>query len=284
MKHLICLFVLIGMGTLFFAGETVAQNNDTELVKVPLNNYLQGHATGNAEFMRKAFHKDARIMAFREGKLMNWGVEEFASRFNGSQAKDEAERNRKIESIDISGNAAIAKISLDYPTIKFIDYMSLLKIDGEWKIVNKSFFAQPRSNATENVNFESADVEKQAIEVTLNAFLRGSKTGNSELLKQTLQPEGNQKYVENNKYTSKTYPEFLIEFEKIRKGKPAGDDANRKRTIKSIDISGNAAIAKLIADYPDAKYFEYVVLLKIADEWKIVSNIYYGEPKVKPRS
>lgn len=141
MKHLICLFVLIGM---FFAGTATAQDNESELVKVPLNNYLQGHVTGNAEFMRKAFHKDARIMAFRDGKLLNWSVEEFASRFTGTQAKDEAERTRKIESIDVSGNAAVAKISLDYPTIKFIDYMALLKIDGEWKIVNKSFFAEPK--------------------------------------------------------------------------------------------------------------------------------------------
>lgn len=142
MKHLICLSVLIGMVTLFFAGKASAQDNETELVKVPLNNYLQGHATGSPEFMRKAFHKDARIMAFRDGKLMNWSVEEFASRFTGTPAKDEAQRTRKIESIDISGNAAIAKISLDYPTIKFIDYMALLKVDGEWKIVNKSFYAE----------------------------------------------------------------------------------------------------------------------------------------------
>ena len=27
----------------------------------------------------------------------------------------------------------IAEIVLDYPQVKFTDYMSLLKIDGEWK-------------------------------------------------------------------------------------------------------------------------------------------------------
>ena len=83
-------------------------------------------------------------MSFRDGKLTNLSVEEFAKFFSGKQAKDEAERKRSIESIEISGNAAIAKIVLDYPTIKFIDYMSLLKIDGEWKIVNKSFYAEPK--------------------------------------------------------------------------------------------------------------------------------------------
>jgi len=78
------------------------------------------------------------------GKLTNLSVEDFAARFNGKLANDEAQRKRSIEIIEMSGNAAIAKIVLDYPTIKFVDYMSLLKIDGEWKIVNKSFYAEPK--------------------------------------------------------------------------------------------------------------------------------------------
>lgn len=279
LKKLMFLFVLIGIGSLFFGNEVAAQDKETESAKIPLNNYLKGQTTGDAEFIRKAFYTDARIVSFRDGKLTNLNVEEFAKFFNGKQAKDEAERKRTIESIEVSGTAAIAKIVLDYPTIKFTDYMTLLKIDGEWKIVNKAFFAEPRNNTTGKVNFKSAVEEKQAVETTLKTFLRATKTGDSELLKQTLQPEGNQKYVENNKYSSKTYPEFLIQFAEVRKGKPAADDNNRKRTIESIEISGNAAIAKLIADYPDAKYFEYLALLKIGDEWKIVNNVFYGEPK-----
>jgi hypothetical protein len=144
MKKLIFSLVLIGAFGLFFGNEVAAQDKETEMAKIPLNNYLQGHATGNPEFILKAFYKDARIMSFRNGKLGNLGVEEFAKLFNGTAAKDEATRKRTIESIDISGNAAIAKIVLDYPGIKFVDYMSLLKIDGEWKIVNKLFYAEPK--------------------------------------------------------------------------------------------------------------------------------------------
>lgn len=117
---------------------------ETAAVKIPLENYLKGQATGNPEFIRRAFYNDARIMAFRDGKLTNLSVEDFAGFFKGKTADDEAARKRSIESIEISGNAAIAKITLDYPTIKFVDYMSLLKIDGEWKIVNKSFYAEPK--------------------------------------------------------------------------------------------------------------------------------------------
>src|SRR5687768_1077448 len=110
MNKLIVLFVVIGVGSLFL-GYTVTAD-ERESVKVPLDNYLQGQSTGNPEFMRKAFYADARIMAFRDGKMMSLSVEEFAGRFNGKPAEDEAQRKRRIESIDVSGNAASAKIVL----------------------------------------------------------------------------------------------------------------------------------------------------------------------------
>lgn len=142
MKILSVLLILIGIVATVSAQKTEADKKEKELAKVPLESYLQAQATGNPEFIRKAFHADARIMAFRDGKLLNLSVEEFAGRFNGKAAEDEAKRKRTIESLEISGNAAIAKIVLDYPTIKFTDFMSLLKIGGEWKIVNKSFYAE----------------------------------------------------------------------------------------------------------------------------------------------
>lgn len=113
--------------------------------RVPLDNYIQGHATGNGDFMRKAFHTDAKIMAFRDGKLMNLTAEEFASRFNGKPAADEAQRKRRIENIEITGNAGVGKIVLEYPTVTYTDYMSLLKVGDEWKIVNKVFYAEPKA-------------------------------------------------------------------------------------------------------------------------------------------
>ena len=107
----------------------------------------QGHATGDGEFIRKAFHPDAKVFSFRDGKLNQLTSAEFAARFTGSPAPDEAQRKRWIESVKITGNAGVGVIALDYPTVKFTDYMSLLKVDGEWRIVNKTFYAnrQPKS-------------------------------------------------------------------------------------------------------------------------------------------
>lgn len=123
------------------------QNDDVETAaaRIPLENYLKGHATGNAEFMRKAFYTEGKLIFIRDGKYSTRTFEEFIAGMSGKPAEDEAQRKRWIESVEVSGNAAVGKIILDYPTVKFTDYMTLLKIDGEWKIVNKSFYAEPKT-------------------------------------------------------------------------------------------------------------------------------------------
>ena len=136
--------VVLVLGLSRISSYSASVQADTAGARVPLENYIQGHATGNGDFMRKAFHTDAKIMAFRDGKMTNLTSEEFASRFNGKPAQDEAQRKRRIESVEITGNAGVGKIILEYPTVTYTDYMSLLKVGDEWKIVNKVFYAEPK--------------------------------------------------------------------------------------------------------------------------------------------
>lgn len=145
MKKSIVLFILIGIGSLSYSYKVWADGKEIDAVKIPLENYLKGHETSNAEFMKKAFHTEGKMMFIRDGKYTTRTFEEYiAGMKDGKPAADEAQRKRWIESIEVSGNAAIGKIILDYPTAKFVDYMTLLKIDGEWKIVNKSFYVEPK--------------------------------------------------------------------------------------------------------------------------------------------
>lgn len=64
-----------------------------------------------------------------------------SSGFNGKPAGDEARRKRRIDRIELHGNAGMARVTLDYPTVTFTDYFVLLKVDGEWKIASKVYDA-----------------------------------------------------------------------------------------------------------------------------------------------
>jgi hypothetical protein len=51
---------------------------------------------------------------------------------------------RRVTSVDIAGDAAIARLELERPDALLTDYMSLLKVDGRWQIVNKIFTRETR--------------------------------------------------------------------------------------------------------------------------------------------
>ena len=87
--------------------------------------------------MRRAFLPTAHIEGIRDGKFLSWTANEYIAGFKGTPPADESQRKRWIDSIDISGNAAMARVTLDYPAGTFTDYFVLLKVDGEWKIANK---------------------------------------------------------------------------------------------------------------------------------------------------
>ncbi len=142
MKKIISMCALLCVSICVFGQISQAQNPEEAAARVPLENYLKGHATGQGEYMRKAFHPDARLQWYRDGKYQTRSIDEYIAGFKGEAPPDEAQRKRRIESLDIKGNAGFAKIVLDYPNIKFTDYMSLLKIGDEWKIVNKIFTAE----------------------------------------------------------------------------------------------------------------------------------------------
>ncbi|MGB7925880.1 MAG: nuclear transport factor 2 family protein [Pyrinomonadaceae bacterium] len=146
MKTLALLIVIVSVGFLApWLQPTGAQGAEEAAVRQTLDYYLQGHATGNGEFFKKAFHPEAKLFWIRDGQFSTRTSAEFIAGASGKPAADEAQRKRSIASVDITGNAAIAKIILDYPSGRFTDYMSLLKVDGEWKIVNKTFILEPKA-------------------------------------------------------------------------------------------------------------------------------------------
>jgi len=119
--------------------------SDEAAARVPLENYLKGHASGDGAFMRLAFHPDAKICANMKGAWTCRTAEQFAAVFPGKPAPDEAQRRRSIESVTITGDVGVARIVLDYPAVKYTDFMSLAKVNGEWKIYNKVYFAEPKA-------------------------------------------------------------------------------------------------------------------------------------------
>ena len=58
--------------------------------------------------------------------------------------RDAATHANRIVSVDMRGTAAVVKTDLSWPNVHYVDYLSLLKVEGEWKIVNKIWWQERR--------------------------------------------------------------------------------------------------------------------------------------------
>jgi hypothetical protein len=139
--------ILAVMLCLAFAATSALAQADSEeaSVRAALEHYLLGHATGDGAHHAMAFHDVANLYWIRDGELATRTSADYIAGAPGEPAEDEAERRREITMVDVTGDAAVARIVLDYPDAVLTDYMSLLKIDGEWKIVNKIFTVERKT-------------------------------------------------------------------------------------------------------------------------------------------
>jgi hypothetical protein len=125
------------------AAAAPAQSSDDAGVRAAINQYFKGHATAKTDEMKKAFLPTAHIEGIRSGVFTTWTVAEYAGRFTGQPAADEATRKRTIDYVNVSGTAAMAGATLVHGATTFTDYFVLLKVDGEWKIANKVYSSRP---------------------------------------------------------------------------------------------------------------------------------------------
>lgn len=120
-----------------------AQNNDLQLIEKTINYYLDGMTTHNAESFKKAFHHSA-TMKWIDKKYEEVNAIDALSEYVNSN--DPVETKTHIMAITIAGDAANAQLELEYDTFSYIDFMHLLKIDGTWKIVSKTYSTRTKSN------------------------------------------------------------------------------------------------------------------------------------------
>ena len=103
--------------------------------------YFDGVRRSDTALAHGAFHPVANMYFIREGKLVQRSIPDWLADIarNAPEPAEPDRFKRRVLDVDVSGNAATAKLQLDYANSVIIDYMSLLKENGQWRIVNKIF-------------------------------------------------------------------------------------------------------------------------------------------------
>ena len=119
--------------------------NDKEQIENVVQLYVDSMDESNHDKVKQAFHINAKVVCYLHGDFMEMSVDDFSG-FVAAQQPSPKEKGEnvvlEILSCEIQGATASVKVRDKYLGITFLDTLSLIKIDSEWKLYNKLFHVE----------------------------------------------------------------------------------------------------------------------------------------------
>jgi len=118
--------------------EISANIGDQTSINQVLQKYIDGARSGKGDDMRPAFHEGATIFGYIGNDLFAGPIQGL---FDWNDDNGPAPQlQAQIASIDLSGTVASVRLELENWTgYRFTDLFTMLKVNGQWKIMNKVF-------------------------------------------------------------------------------------------------------------------------------------------------
>ncbi len=122
------------MATAYTATERAAIEDVIQL-------YIEGVSKGDADKLRKAFHGDAWMFGSLGGTRYDVPISQLIDIATSHPLDDDGSYKARIISVQQVCDAATAVVEEDgcWGGVSFVDFFALTKIDGSWRIVNKTF-------------------------------------------------------------------------------------------------------------------------------------------------
>lgn len=134
----ICLFWFLIILGLRSNAQTKNSKPELEQISETLMDYIEGTANGEPDRLRRAFHPDFNLYTVTEKDSLR--IRSGEKYILGVKQGEKTNRIGRIISIDYEKDAAIAKAEIVIPNWRiFTDYFLLLKYEGAWRIVHKSY-------------------------------------------------------------------------------------------------------------------------------------------------
>ena len=118
--------------------KTPTSISEYDAITKTVQRYINGGKTGRSDEMKLAFHADATIFGYVGPELFGGPIQMLFDWVD--QNGPATELQGRITSIDLAESVATVRLELEnWSGRRFTDLFTLLKIDGEWKILSKVF-------------------------------------------------------------------------------------------------------------------------------------------------
>jgi protease I len=107
-----------------------------------VQSYFEGMHYGDTSRLRSVFNPDACLFGFYHGDYSRMPFEDWMAEVEGMDKPSETGEvfDMAIIATDVTGPTALVKAAELYAGLRYTVYLSLVLIDGNWKIVNKLYY------------------------------------------------------------------------------------------------------------------------------------------------
>lgn len=103
------------------------------------NQYVEGLRIGSAQGVAQAFHKEAVMYGFTNGELLGGTIKNLFDFVEKNGAAPEI--STRLDVLAITPTTAVVRVDMETDAIgaDYNDYLTLIKIDGAWKVIAKVY-------------------------------------------------------------------------------------------------------------------------------------------------
>jgi len=112
--------------------------SDHNEIVATIEKYIDGGRKGKSSIMKEAFAENATMFFSASGKLGGGPIQNLFDAIDGRGPSPDLVA--EIGGIDVNHTTATARIELfNWGGARYTDQLTLLKLDGNWKIMNKVY-------------------------------------------------------------------------------------------------------------------------------------------------
>jgi len=119
-------------------------------------------------------------------------------------------------------------------------------------------------------------IEGEAIQETIHNYIENFFENNFEEMNKSIHPRLAKRGLNQDGTLSTDFPPEKLK--ELMETKPKFEKKNQYNVVKDIVIFGNMASASLKTGYPKTRWTEYIHLVKLNNEWKII-NVFWDFEK-----
>lgn len=116
--------------------------SDFIAIETLINDYFQALHHKDVAKIEAIFWDHASITGYYEGEFVHSKLHDYLSILKRMSAPNMIGEDFDMEvvSIELKGNMAAVKTRYLFQALEYVDFLTLLNINGQWKIIQKTFY------------------------------------------------------------------------------------------------------------------------------------------------